>query len=121
MANPIPFTGEVVVHVDDRPEALNASDLAGIKISLDEALAKGVVPEFAQLRTELEHAGIFADGSGRAHIGTWTLSDSEGDLRLVRQQFPRAPIMVFYIASLARVDGRWAVTQVTPQRVRGAR
>lgn len=111
-------TGSVVLDLPTGPRVLSPADLAAIRAALRDALLAGA-SELQPLVPELDRAGIVIDDAGRALLGPWTLGVRDGVPTLVRQQMPRQPVMLFHVAPLAFEDGRWEVTGVHLQKVRG--
>lgn len=72
-----------------------------------------------ELVQELEDAAPFFNENGAGRIGFWQLTQRGDELRLLRQQFPRAPVMIFHYAVLAYDGKTWKVVRFGYERVRG--
>jgi hypothetical protein len=118
-------TPKAYLELADGVKSVTTADLESIRQALRTALAdspKGSGPaDYEPLAKELEGAGAFIAPDGTARIGRWTLQTRDGQAVLVRQQFPRAPVMFFHVARLTNEKGQWTVRDIAIEKVAGVR
>ncbi|WP_370682136.1 hypothetical protein [Comamonas sp. GB3 AK4-5] len=108
----------VAIETQHGLEQVSLDALQQLRQSLREKLAQDPV-QYTALARELDASAVFIDGDRRAHIGAWQLSVQAGRPVLLRQQMPRTARMLFYVALLAKQDGKWRVEAIVLQKVQG--
>lgn len=103
-------TGKITVTTRDL-DAIRRALIAYLKASSEEMRDTFV--------KELEIAMTWIDDEGVGRINQWLLEKRGAHLALVRHP-PRGPIMIFFVADLARSpEGEWKVDAFRTERVRG--
>ncbi|RNF83579.1 hypothetical protein [Montanilutibacter psychrotolerans] len=96
--------------------AVGLPELEQLKAQLLLALRRANPADFGALADELGDAKCFIAG-GSGHIGAWQLGVRRGEAVLVRQQMPRAPMMLFHVARVSYDGGIWQVQGVSIEKV----
>lgn len=108
----------VVLRLASNEVTVGLSDLEQLKTALLAALRDKNPTDYGWLIEELSEAKCFIAGES-AHVGGWQLGVRDGEPVLVRQQMPRAPLMLFHVARLTHDNGRWHVRSLSIEKVKG--
>lgn len=109
-----------VLHHSDGHRILSVDDLESIKSLLVESLrAEADGRDFAALAVETASEACFIGQDGILHIGHWTLSVRDGELRASRNPVARSAVMMVPTARFEFADGSWKFLDVGIATVRG--
>ncbi|MEN5208645.1 hypothetical protein ABE493_11060 [Stenotrophomonas terrae] len=110
----------VVLKLASGERRIDQGELEAIQHELVAALQRQLPQaDYAILAEEARQATRFIGPDHVARIGLWTLQVRAGRPVLVRQQLPRAAVMLSHIAHLTEKDGRWIVQSLALEKLRG--